>query len=82
MSQLPLSEALALLPPDIRQLVESLPPEEAQKVIERLLQQSEIEFRPLTEADLQAIKVLARFPAYGSAFQLHCTPPHGSISGP
>ncbi|KAG2492417.1 hypothetical protein HYH03_009360 [Edaphochlamys debaryana] len=54
--EMPLDEALALLPDDIRQLVAQLPAEEARQVIRKLLVQSEIEFRGLQEDDLRVIK--------------------------
>lgn len=50
-------ESLALLPVDIRALVEGLPRAEAEKVLQQLLQQSEIDFRALTAADVAVIKV-------------------------
>lgn len=51
------TESLALLPDDIRALVEGLPRAEAEKVLQQLLQQSEIDFRALTEDDVAIIKV-------------------------
>lgn len=55
--ELSLEEALALLPKDIRELVASLPAEEREKVLQQLLVESEIEYRPLEEHDLGTIKV-------------------------
>lgn len=56
-STLSREEALAILPPDIRELVSSLPDEQLQQVLDQLLQANELSYRALNENDLAIIQV-------------------------
>lgn len=49
--------ALSRLPPEVRELLGTCPPDKRDKLLQELLKLSEVDYRPLTERDVQAIKV-------------------------
>lgn len=55
--RLSLDEALAMLPKEVREAFEDLPADEVQRIMEKLLVRKDIDFRPLVEKDLRAVKV-------------------------
>jgi hypothetical protein len=54
------SDAWALVPDDIKELLKDLPDEQIDHVLSKLVQASTIMYRPLTEQDVAVIKVSRR----------------------
>jgi hypothetical protein len=51
-----LEEKLSRLPPDLRELVQSLPPEQSAQILDKLIQTARLSFRALNERDVESIK--------------------------
>ncbi|GAX83775.1 hypothetical protein CEUSTIGMA_g11200.t1 [Chlamydomonas eustigma] len=51
-----LEEKLSRLPTDLRDLVQSLPPEQAAQILDKLIQSASLTFRALNEQDVESIK--------------------------
>ena len=63
---LSLDQQIALLPPDLQELVRGLPEDNAAEVLRQLVQATELSYRPLKEGDVGVIKArTAECSAYG-----------------